>query len=233
MRTPRSTESSYWNVSCGVRFIRSSRAIRPWSTPCAASSPASVCSRFFSEPRTLTKTCAWRRSDDVSTPVTVTKPIRGSRGSPTASARPSCTAALTRRIRSLTGGHPLPLDTDQLVLLSVQVANRFFEQLSRLAVLAGNTGHGQPAPLPEAVVVDLGHGCPEAVLQLRLRRLYLPPLALQRARFREMQVHRQDADVAGAHGGLGLGGCGARRLGRRRAEVGALDLPGLEDLEHV
>src|SRR4029450_5710933 len=216
MRTPRSTESSYWNVSCGVRFIRSSRAIRPWSTPCAASSPASVCSRFFSDPRTLTKTCAWRRSGDVSTPVTVTNPIRGSRSSPTASARTSCTAALTRRIRSLTGGHHLPLDTDQLVLLSVQVANRFFEQPSRLAVLAGDAGHGQPAPLPELVVVDLGHGCPEAVLQLRLRRLDVPALALQRARFREMQLHRQDADVAGAHGGVRPGGGGGPPLGRLR-----------------
>ena len=35
-----------------------------------------------SEPSTLTKTRAWRRSGDVSTPVTVTKPIRGSFSSP-------------------------------------------------------------------------------------------------------------------------------------------------------
>src|SRR4029453_7616879 len=171
MRTPRSTESSYWNVSCGVRFIRSSRAIRPWSTPCAASSPASVSSRFFSEPRTLTKTCACRRSGEVFTPVTVTKPIRGSRSSPTASARTSCTAALTRRMRSLTGRHHLSLDPHELVFLSVQVANGLFEQLRRLPMLARDASNGQPASLPQVVVVDLCDGGAEAVLELRLRRL--------------------------------------------------------------
>ena len=41
--------------------------------PCAASSPSSVCSRRRSEPRTLTNTRACLRSEDVSTPVIVTK----------------------------------------------------------------------------------------------------------------------------------------------------------------
>ena len=54
MRTPSATDGSYSNARCGVRFIRSSRPIRAWSTPCAAASPSSVRARFFSEPSTLT-----------------------------------------------------------------------------------------------------------------------------------------------------------------------------------
>src|SRR6266508_1795948 len=46
-----------------------------------------------------TKTRAWRRSVDVSTPVTVTKPIRGSLSCPTASERTWRTDSLTRRMR--------------------------------------------------------------------------------------------------------------------------------------
>ena len=53
-RAPRSTLSSYWKVRVGVRFIRSSAAIRPWRKPWADSSPSSVCSRSASVPSTLT-----------------------------------------------------------------------------------------------------------------------------------------------------------------------------------
>ena len=58
MRTPSSTDRSYSKASCGVRFIRSSRPRRDWSTPWAAASPSSVAARFLSEPNTLTKTRA-------------------------------------------------------------------------------------------------------------------------------------------------------------------------------
>src|SRR3954452_24025145 len=100
MRTPRSTVGSYSKASCGVRFIRSSRATRACRTPCAAASPSSVFARLASEPSTLTKTRACRRSGEVSTPVTVTKPIRGSFSSPTPTETTSRTASLTRRILS-------------------------------------------------------------------------------------------------------------------------------------
>ena len=103
MRTPSSTVGSYSKVSCGVRFILSSVASRNWSTPCADSSPSSVFSRLRSLPSTLTKTFAWRRSVDVSTPVTVTNPIRGSLSSPIASASVSRIASFTRRMRSVMG----------------------------------------------------------------------------------------------------------------------------------
>ena len=46
----------------------------------------------------------------------------------------------------------------------------------------------------------------------------------------EVQLDREDADVAGAHGATPAG----RRRGRRGVvEVGALDLARLVDLEHV
>ena len=53
MRTPCSTVGSYSKASCGVRFIRSSRASRACRTPCAAARPVSVRFRFVSEPSTL------------------------------------------------------------------------------------------------------------------------------------------------------------------------------------
>src|SRR5205085_1849012 len=55
------------------------------------------------------------------------------------------------------------------------------------------------APLPEVVVVDLGDRGAEAILELRLRRLDVLALALQRAGVRKVQLDREDADVARAH----------------------------------
>src|SRR5262249_26784272 len=123
MRTPRSTDGSYWKVNCGVRLRRSSAAIWRWRTPCAAASPSRELARFFSDPSTLTYTVAWWRSGDVSTPVIVTKPIRGSFRPPTASASTARTDSLTRRIRSLgIERHHLPVDPDALELLPVEVS---------------------------------------------------------------------------------------------------------------
>ena len=112
--------------------------------------------------------------------MTVTHPIPGSRSSPTASTRTSRTAALTRRMRSLIRRHHLSLDSHQLVFLSVQVAHRLLEQPLGLAMFARDAGDGQAAPLPEVMVVDLGDGGAEAVLELRLRRLDVLALALER-----------------------------------------------------
>src|SRR5436309_905701 len=203
MRTPRSTDGSYSKVNWGVRFSLSSRATRAWSTPCAAARPERLCSRLRSEPRTLTKTRASRRSGDVSTPVTVTKPIRGSFRLPIPSESTSLSASLTRRMRSLIECHEVPRSRPQLPFLAVEVALRLVEKPLGLARLAGDAGHGEPRALPQLVVVDLGHGDTEAVLQLCFRRPDELPLALQRARLGEMQLGGEDADVAGAHlGGI-------------------------------
>jgi hypothetical protein len=48
------------------------------------------------------------------------------------------------------------------------------------------------------VVVDLGDGCAEAVLQLRLGRLDVPALALEGARLRKVELDGQDADETAA-----------------------------------
>ena len=65
--------------------------------------------------------------------------------------------------------------------------------------LPGDAGDGQPRALPEVVVVDLGDGSAESLLQLCLRRFDVLTLALQRPGFREVQLDREDADIARAH----------------------------------
>src|SRR2546423_15272825 len=89
-----------------------------------------------SDPSTLTKTRAWRRSADVSTPVTVTKPIRGSLSSPMLSDRTSLTASFTRRRRSVIEAHDLPLAEAELERLLGEVPLRAVEQLLDLAMPA-------------------------------------------------------------------------------------------------
>src|SRR4051812_29150491 len=65
-------------------------------------SPASASSRADSSPSTLKNTRALRRSGLVSTPVTVTKPMRGSfRPAASCAERTSLTASFTLRIRAL------------------------------------------------------------------------------------------------------------------------------------
>src|SRR5262249_3377130 len=126
------------------RFILSSDAIRRCSTPCAVSSAASEAARLRSEPYTLTKTFACRRSGDVSTPVTVTKPMRGSFSSPTASARTARSDSLTRRIRSLIERHHLSFDADALELLPVEIPLRVVEQRLEIPVVARHAGRRDP-----------------------------------------------------------------------------------------
>ena len=104
----------------------------------------------------------------------------------------------------LTGDHHLALERHQLVLLTVEIANRVLEQVLELPLLACDAGDGQPRALPEVVVIDLGDRGAEAVLELRLRRLDVLALALQRAGFREVQLDREDADVAGCATGTRL-----------------------------
>src|SRR5919202_2992915 len=199
MRTPRSTDGSYSKANWGVRLSLSSLARRAWRTPCAAARPSRLRSRFRSEPRTLTKTCAWRRSGEVRTPVTVTKPIRGSFSSPMLSESTSFTASFTRRRRSLIERHELARARPELPFLAVQVALGLVEQPLGLPRLACDARDGEARALPQLVMVDLRHRRAEAVLELRLRRADELPLALQRARLREVEVGGQDPDVAAGH----------------------------------
>ncbi len=163
----------------------------------------------------------WRR------PVTVTKPIRGSLSSGTASESTCRIDSFTRLIRSLIGCHDLSFHPDELPLLAGEVALGPVEELLQLAcALAPRRRRSVSGPLPEVVVVDLGHGGSEALLELSLGRLDVLALALQRARLGEVQLDRQDPDVACAHTaiqadgldrhGLKLvtGGFGVESLGR-------------------
>src|SRR3954463_1165018 len=79
--------------------MRSSLFIRAWRKPGQCLRPAVGASRAASSPRTLTYTRALRRSGVVSTPVTVTKPMRGSfRPAASCAERTSLTASFTLRI---------------------------------------------------------------------------------------------------------------------------------------
>src|SRR4051812_16169008 len=93
----------------------------------------------------------------------------------------------------------LALRAHELVLLPVEVALGRVEQLLELPVAARDAGDREPRALPQLVVVDLGHRNAEAVLELRLRRLHVLPLPLQRARLREVELDGEDADVAPGH----------------------------------
>ena len=76
---------------------------------------------------------------------------------------------------------------------------------------------------------------PKRCRKLRLRRLHVLPLALERARLREVELDGEDPDVAGrprlgrATSRRSAAGGGRRSLG----EIGALDLARLVRLEHV
>src|SRR5205823_4834316 len=104
-----------------------------------------------------------------------------------------------RSFKRLVERDDLALRANELVLLPVQVAHRLVEQAMNLTLFACDARERQPRSLPELVVVDLRDGRAEAVLQLRLRRLDELPLSLQRTGFGEVELERQDSDVAAAH----------------------------------
>ena len=101
IRTPRSSVSSYWKLKVGVRFIRISRAIFAWSTPCEERRPRASPPALLAAEHADVDARA-RRSGLVSTAVTVTNPILGSLSS-VAIADPitSRITSLTRRIRAV------------------------------------------------------------------------------------------------------------------------------------
>ena len=205
MRTPRSTVGSYSNASSGVRRSLSSRATRAWRTPCAASSPASVRSRSFSEPSTLTKTFACARSVVVS--------HAGHRDEPDprvlqrrerfrehlADRLVHAPPPLTRQgrpppARPARARTPAPRDSEP--------QRRGAARASRCPLAAHATVSRDA--LPQLLVVDLRDRGAEALVELRLRRLHEPPLPLERAALGEMELDREDADVARRHGQGGL-----------------------------
>ena len=62
-----------------------------------------------------------------------------------------------------------------------------------------------PRPLPELVVLDLGHRRAEALVQLGLRGLDVLPFPLERAVLGEVQLDREDAYVSAGHSRIKAG----------------------------
>src|SRR5918992_400684 len=139
-------------------------------------------------------------------------------------------ASFTLRIRpviSTSGvveGEDLALHRSQLERLAGEVALGPVEEAEELVVPARDAGEREARALPHVVVVDLGHRGAEAPLELRLDGEELLALALERMVLGEVELGRENADVAGAHGPskllalVGLGqGLGLRGSGRRAA----------------
>src|SRR5207302_3699430 len=204
MRIPVSIESSWTNVSVGVRFMRSSRPIRCCRKPLAECSPASAAARSGAPPRTLTNTRALRRSALVSTPVTLTNPMRGSlRSSVMCAETISRTASLTLRIRApailvedLLRGDQSPLDSNPIGELRLHVAAELHAGPFHDAGVPPYKGRGQRGALPQIVVIGLRDGGPEAALELRLEADQLLPLALEASVRGEVEVDLDQADEA-------------------------------------
>src|SRR3712207_2183713 len=162
-----------------MRFCR-----YPW----ADRSPSMDRARSPACPKTDTKTLAWRRSGEVSTAVTVTKPTRGSLISVAiASESTSRTASSTRSMRSdfmlvpkVRPRDHTALDADALRTAGVEQAARGVGRL--LAPPGRPRGHRdrERRALPGVLVVHLRHGGAELRAQRRLERVQLGSLGLQR-----------------------------------------------------
>src|SRR5579862_1914876 len=94
--------------------------------------------------------------------------------------------------------HERPLAAHQLPFLAREPRLRARGELVGRARVARDQGGRQRAALPELVMVDLRDRRAEAVCELRLRRLHVLPLALQRPCLREVQLDRDDCDEARA-----------------------------------
>src|SRR3954454_1951015 len=166
-------------------LICACRKPREWRRPARASSRAS------SSPSTLKYTRALRRSGLVSTPVTVTKPMRGSfRPAASCAERTSLTASFTLRIRALAIlDHPLPGTAHDLAHhivrrgesalhphalwklrfhISCELGSGVVHDRRRTPDERGRKG----AALPQIVVIRLRHGGAETLLEVRLQRLH-------------------------------------------------------------
>src|SRR3954470_3277596 len=174
-------------------------------TPCEEVRPARARSRSVASPSTLTKTRAWRRSGLVSTAVTVTNPMRGSL-SPSASRaeRTSRTASLTRRMRSagilavqqLFARHQGSFHANSVGKHRLHITLEVGRRIGERSRPRPNKRGGDGRALPQVVMIRLGNGGAEALLQLRLERLKLFALALQAAVLREVQVDFEQTNEA-------------------------------------
>src|SRR3954447_4986472 len=152
----------------------------------------------------LTYTRAKRRSGLVSTPVTVTKPMRGSLR-PWASCEDSTsrTASFTLRIRApailehILAGQEGALDESSLGELGLHVASQFHARVVNDRRGTAHQSGRQRGALPEVVMVGLGDRRAEAPLQLGLQRDDLLALALEAPVVREVKLDPEDADEGG------------------------------------
>src|SRR4051794_22125993 len=200
---------------CSWLLICACRKPREWRRPARASSRAS------SSPSTLKYTRALRRSGLVSTPVTVTKPMRGSfRPAASCAERTSLTASFTLRIRApAILDHPPEREVNARVHSATHdLVGRDQPALDPHAVrelrqdVALELGGGvvddrrrvthecsrERRALPQVVVIGLGDCCPEALLQVRLQRLDLLALALEARVVGQVDVDLDESDEAQA-----------------------------------
>src|SRR3954447_20214877 len=194
---------------CSWSLISACRKPREWRRPASASS------RACSSPSTLKNTRALRRSGLVSTPVTVTKPMRGSfRPAASCAERTSLTASFTLRIRApaildhppafkvnvlsqhVLGGDQAALDPHALRKLRGRVALELGCRVIDHRGSTPNQGRRERAALPQVVMVGLRDGGSETLLQVSLQRLHLLALALEAVVFRQVQVDLDKADEA-------------------------------------
>ena len=203
------------SASVGVRFRLSSRSIRAWRTPCADSSPASVARRFFSLPSTRHvdgRLAQIGRDDDAgdrdhADPGILELADRLGDDGPH--------GLVHSRMRSLTTPTQMTLssssgETSSRVAHELPVAGESQRSARRAScsascAVAGDARDRQRRALPELVMVDLGDRGTEPVLELRLGRLDVLALALERARLREVELDGEDRDVARHGQRLGLG----------------------------
>src|SRR4051794_20451338 len=199
--------------------MRSSLLTRDCRKPFEWRSPASASSRAASSPSTLKYTRALRRSGDVSTPVTVTKPMRGSfRPAASCAERTSLTASFTLRILApAILDHPPARNVNERVHSATEHfvagdqaalhAHAVRELRDHVALELGggvvddrrrvtHKRRRERGSLPQIVVVRLGDCCPEALLQVRLQRLDLLALALEARVVGQVNVDLDEADEA-------------------------------------
>src|SRR3954452_20671624 len=144
--------------------------------------------------------------------------MRGSPSAGMASPSTSRTRWLTRRIRSVVIRiHHLPLHEGEIPLPAREVALGLVQQPLRLTVLARDAREGQPRALPDVVVVDLRDGGAH-VLEPLLGGPQMLPLLLERVARGEVELAREDADEAAAHGPI---------VARAAADVGGGRRPDL------
>src|SRR4051812_37849961 len=118
--------------------------------------------------------------------------------------RPSGTASLTRRMRSagilavqqLFARHQGSFHANSVGKHRLQITLEVGRGVRERPRPRPDKRGGDGRALPQLVMIRLGNGCAEALLQLRLERLKLLALALQAPVLREVQLDFEKADEA-------------------------------------